>query len=300
MTTTASPIGYSGGKSKAIPTLRSIFEHHFPHATLLISPFIGGGSFELSMNKDKHIPVHANDTDHRLINFWQQFQQNPIKFTNRVKALPRITKSMFDKARERILSERGAGTKLDRALDYYILNRTSFASLGLSGGYCASMAERMVRRDFTPLSKFDLSNVTFHHGDWKHFLTIELKNRPKGAVVFLDPPYYFERVTRMYGKNGDLCLEFDHKRLYDYLKTKRGWMMSYNNVPYIKNLYENIPGVVIYECRWSYSMCESSKAKNSGTRWPELVIVRPFESSQKVPAPKPKEVVPVRRRQRPH
>jgi DNA adenine methylase len=274
-----SPISVPGGKSHAVPTLMSVLQKHFSKPSLLISPFFGGGSFEFSVHKMWDVSVHGNDIDDRLINFWRTLQHHQTKFVAKVKSLPPITKEIFDQARARLLSKRKQ-SDMSRAIDFYILNRTSFAALGMSGGYSVTMAERMAKRDFTPLSQFDLSGITFHHGHWKTFLIRELKNRPANAVIFLDPPYYFERVTRMYGKNGDLCLEFNHEELRDYLATKRGWMMSYNNVPYVHELYQDIPGVLIYECRWSYSMCASSKDKNNGKRWPELVIVRPFERSK--------------------
>lgn len=271
------PIAYPGGKSKAVPTLRTIWDAHFPNATMVISPFFGAGSFECNLYHKLGLPVHANDVDTRLVCFWRVLQSQQEKFTRAVEALPLITKAKYDELRERTLTQYAKQSKFDRALDYYLLNRCTFGSLGLSGGYAKGMALRMVNRCFQPLRDFDLKGITFSHGDWKRFLESEMKHRSPQAVIFLDPPYCFEKQTRMYGTNGDLCLEFDHTRLRDYLKTKHGWMMSYNNVPTVRDLYQNIPGVIIYECRWSYSMCESSKAKNKEDRWAELVIVRPFK-----------------------
>ena len=69
--------------------------------------------------------------------------------------------------------------------------------------------------------------------------------------MFLDPPYYLEKKSKLYGNNGDMHEKFNHTQLFDILKTKKHWIMTYNNCDYIKSLYKDY---IILETSWSYSM----------------------------------------------
>ena len=39
--------------------------------------------------------------------------------------------------------------------------------------------------------------------------------------MFLDPPYYLENKSKLYGNNGDLHQDFNHDLLFDLLNTKK-------------------------------------------------------------------------------
>jgi DNA adenine methylase len=82
-------------------------------------------------------------------------------------------------------------------------------------------------------------------------------------LIFLDPPYYLEKASTLYGNNGDMHDTFDHYKLYKCLLTKKNWLMTYNNCDYIKNLYKDF---IIIETSWSYGMNKSKKSS-------EIVII---------------------------
>jgi DNA adenine methylase len=82
--------------------------------------------------------------------------------------------------------------------------------------------------------------------------------------MFLDPPYYLEKSSKLYGNNGDMHDDtFDHEKLYKCLSIKKNWLMTYNNCSYIKNLYKDYK---IIQTNWSYGM---NKSKESS----EIVII---------------------------
>ena len=83
------------------------------------------------------------------------------------------------------------------------------------------------------------------------------------SLIFLDPPYYLEKSSKLYGTNGDMHENFDHIRLYNYICNKTNWIMTYNNCSYIKNLYKNFE---IIETNWSYGMNKSKKSS-------EIIII---------------------------
>jgi len=41
------------------------------------------------------------------------------------------------------------------------------------------------------------------------------------SLMFLDPPYYLENKSKLYGNNGDLHQDFNHDLLFDLLNTKK-------------------------------------------------------------------------------
>ena len=83
------------------------------------------------------------------------------------------------------------------------------------------------------------------------------------SILFLDPPYYLEKASKLYGNNGDMHDNFDHVKLCNVLSNKTNWIMTYNNCDYIKNLYKNF---IMLEIDWSYGMNKTKKSS-------EIVII---------------------------
>jgi len=81
--------------------------------------------------------------------------------------------------------------------------------------------------------------------------------------MFLDPPYYLEKKSKLYGNNGDMHENFNHVQLFDLLKNEKHWIMTYNNCDYIKNLYKDY---IIIETCWAYGM-------NSSKESSEIIII---------------------------
>ena len=67
--------------------------------------------------------------------------------------------------------------------------------------------------------------------DFEEFLN---NNQNKKNLIFLDPPYYLEKSSKLYGNNGDMHDTFEHKKLYKCLLNTKNWFMTYNNCEYKK------------------------------------------------------------------
>jgi DNA adenine methylase len=50
---------------------------------------------------------------------------------------------------------------------------------------------------------------------------------------------------------------FDHQLLYNIIKTKNNWLMTYNNCKFIRALYKDF---TILEVNWTYGMNKSKKS----------------------------------------
>ena len=72
----------------------------------------------------------------------------------------------------------------------------------------------------------------------------------------MDPPYFSNKSSKLYGESGDLHTNFDHIRLFKYISTKRNWVMTYDNCKFIKDLYKDFKQI---EVSWAYGMTHSKQ-----------------------------------------
>lgn len=72
-----------------------------------------------------------------------------------------------------------------------------------------------------------------------------------------------EKQSKLYGNNGDMHENFNNDLLYNLIKTKNNWLITYNNCEYIKKLYKDY---LIIDVIWSYGM---NKSKSSS----EIIIL---------------------------
>ena len=256
-----SPLRYPGGKTRACKLLENILITNFKldNFTTIISPFFGGGSFEFYIQNNYNLKIIANDKFTPLYNFWNTCKYNKNDLCKELyKNLDNINKDKFYNFRKIILTEQN---KLNQSMMYYIINRCSFNGSTLSGGFSLEASKkRFTKSSIDKIKKLDLDNFEIYNIDFEEFIN---KNNDITNLLFLDPPYYLEKSSKLYGNNGDMHENFDHDKLYKCLLTKRNWMMTYNNCDYIKNLYKDYK---IIELNWTYSMNKSKKSS-------EIVII---------------------------
>jgi DNA adenine methylase len=229
---------YPGGKTRAIP----ILSKNIPDGTkTLVSPFFGGGSFELSTE----MTIHANDLFEPLISFWSELKKDPERLVHDIheKMKPLITKEQFKAMK--------SAQKINAA-EYFIINRCSFNGATFCGGFSNAAANgRLTESSLKRLLKVNLDRVTFSNMDCIDFLEMH-----PGEFVYADPPYYI--TNYMYGRDGDLHESFNHDRFANYIKGRSSkWLISYNDCKYIRDLYSNFN---IISVSWSYGMNVSKKS----------------------------------------
>jgi DNA adenine methylase len=242
-TKNVSPLRYPGGKTRAIAILSSYVSTYFPTKKVLLSPFFGGGSFELFMTT-KGYTVHGNDLFVPLYTFWTTKQSNCDTLAAAIKEHMPVTKDKFHQLRASILKEEA----MKVATSYFIINRTSFSGATLCGGYSQQAAEgRLTESSIEKLKACDVRSITFTNLDCNVFLTQHPETTD--TLVYADPPYYID--TYIYGKNGDMHENFNHAAFADTIKKRSDWIVSYNDCEYIRELYKDCR---IFEAKWSYGM----------------------------------------------
>lgn len=106
---------------------------------------------------------------------------------------------------------------IEKAMYYFIINRCSFSGATLSGGFSLEASKKRYTSSIKRIKELNLSDITFHNLDFSNFLD----NTPDDSTfIFLDPPYYLEK-SNLYGHNGDMHENFNHKGLYDIIKNKK-------------------------------------------------------------------------------
>lgn len=241
--TSRSPLRYPGGKSRGITSIRGFFPKNL---TALLSPFVGGGSIELSCAAEG-ISVYAYDVFNPLVEFWQSLIHQSAELANEVETYFPLSKERFYALQQ---AQTQFVTPLQRAAVFYVLNRSSFSGATLSGGmspdhprFTHSSIER-IRHFFNPyiqVAKADFTDSLAQHPD---------------MFAYLDPPYLIK--SKLYGRKGDTHKDFDHEGLCEILKNRKNWVLSYNDCTEIRTLYQSFQ---IWKPDWKYGMSGNKQSK---------------------------------------
>ena len=241
-----SPLRYPGGKSRAIGLIRP---HIPPDVDAICAPFLGGGSVELDCAADG-ITVYGSDAFEPLVNFWQFALDDPVRLARRVLDYRPITKPKFYSLQK---SYDALPRGLDKAAVFFILNRSSFSGTTLSGGMSPGHP-RFTDTAIQRLRDFRSRNLRVSNCDYKDAL------REHGdKFLYLDPPY--ANGEKLYGNKGDMHEGFAHEELAELLHQRDRWVLSYNDSPLIRQLYQG-RGYRIIEPGWTYGMSGESKKQS--------------------------------------
>jgi DNA adenine methylase len=132
----------------------------------------------------------------------------------------------------------------------------------LSGGFSEeSSRKRFTQSSIQKIEALDFANIEIYNEDYYDFIINHFNG---DALLFLDPPYYLESKSKLYGNNGDLHEGFNHKTLFDLLQDKKNWVLTYNNCAYIRDLYKDF---TIIDVNWKYGMNITKESS-------EIIIIR--------------------------
>jgi DNA adenine methylase len=260
-TTNISPLRYPGGKTRACKIIDNVILEYFDinYFDTIVSPFFGGGSFEFYLQNKYGLNLIVNDKFIPLYNFWKQVKLNKKILCDELKKIKSVSKEQFMNYRNTIMNLND--DVLQQAIQYFVINRCSFNGSTLSGGFSKEASnKRFTLSSINKIEQIDFTNIEIYNDDFYNFINNFTNDK---TLLFLDPPYYLENNSKLYGNNGDMHEGFNHQLLFDLLNTKKNWIITYNNCEYIKNIYKNY---IIIDVNWSYSM---NKSKISS----EIIII---------------------------
>lgn len=176
-----------------------------------------------------------NDLNYDLYCFWKVTQSNINELVKEIKIIKNKTKNGRKLYND--ISNKNDMTDFERAVRFFILNRITFSGTVDSGGY----SEQAFQKRFTDSSierlklvSKPLQDVEIYFGGYENLLFQEGDD----VFIYLDPPYLRQSKSKLYGKNGNLHTEFNHKRFaQDMKKCKHKWLITLDNTPEIWKLF---------------------------------------------------------------
>jgi DNA adenine methylase len=267
------PIRYAGGKSRAIKHISP----YIPDVNKIVSPFIGGGSFEVylaSMGKE----VIGYDLFDVLVNFWDVLLNNKDELVGKLKEISptseeynRIKEILmkWDNTQEMLKDWKTDHYKRDEVIEldkitaaayYYFNHNTSYGPGYLGWGSSVYLTEKKWNDMIDKISKFELPTLSVNQGSFEDVIP-----KHNDDFLYLDPPYYLEKdvdnkmFTGIYPmRNIPIHHDgFNHELLRDLLKQhKGGFVLSYNNCETIREYYKEFE---LYYPSWNYSMGNGEK-----------------------------------------
>ncbi len=247
-----SPLRFPGGKSRGLERIIPLI----PPFREFREPMVGGGSvFYRLKQMYPEREYWINDINYDLYCFWKTAQQqNSVLVSEvlRIRETTREGRKLFYELLERY----GTGDELERAIRFFVLNRISFSGTVDSGGYSEQAFHgRFTRSSIANLRCAEkvLEGVRITNWDYKQVL-----NEPGEEVfIFLDPPYYTATASRLYGRRGELHLQFDHERFARaVVACPHKWLITYDNCPEIRRRFQDY---YIVEWQLQYGMTNYKK-----------------------------------------
>ena len=235
------PIHYFGGKTRACRILSEFVPFGIKD---IVSPFLGGGSFELYLT-GRGIRVYGYDAFVPLVNFWQVLLKKPAELSCLIRSLVLDFRDnqrcRFETATE--FRKQASGDVLTNAAQWFILNNLSFRNKG--SRRCALMELKIDDEGrarlpnsssgssfilYDRIENFQNNLITVDSVDFKESLA-----RHHDTFAYCDPPYPGAECE--YGSSGDFQEHFDHEGLAQILHNRDKWVLSYNDTELVRDLY---------------------------------------------------------------
>lgn len=284
-----SPLRYPGGKARLSDFLIEILVANGLQGPHYVEPYAGGAGAALRLLFEEYVEsITINDADPRIRCFWEAVTKHSDKFLD---LLDRVEVTIKEWHRQREIYVKCDMRKaLKVGFATFFLNRTTRSGIvhngGPIGGYnqkgnykidARFNRDQLARRIQRIGAYSDRINVSGHDGLALLKKINQAHLKAKRTFVYLDPPYY-SKGAALYLNN---FTHEQHKKLAAYLGNAKNfpWIMTYDNVDAIRNLYSNFPQVCF---NLSYSAYERRKGQEL-LIYPESFTI-PAEAMYSLPA----------------
>jgi DNA adenine methylase len=189
-----SPYRYPGGKSKVIDYLYSHLRES--KSKKLVSPFTGGGSFELAMlNSGVIEELHLNDLDTGVYSLWWIIKHMPYELISRIEYFDPNHKEFF-KAQQVIKEDYKSVNIIEAAWTSLLVNRLAYSGvakanpLGGRNGTKKSLLSRWNPADLiSRIEKVHTMSECITITQENAIELIEESYWDEESTIFIDPPY---------------------------------------------------------------------------------------------------------------
>lgn len=240
----SSPLRYPGGKGKVTDFLKSVIEENDLLDGHYIEPFAGGASVALNLLFDEYVKkISINDIDKSIYSFWHSVLYD----TDRLCNLILDTNVNIDEWRKQkdIQKNKNRYSLLNLGFSTFFLNRTNRSGIIKAGAIGGIKQEGSWKIDarfnkeelivrINKIAKYS-GRINLYNLDTIDLLKSFKRKKLDNAIFYFDPPYYV--------KGKDLYTNFykhdDHVLISNEIsKLKAKWIVSYDNVPHVQNIYK--------------------------------------------------------------
>ena len=254
---------YPGGKAKIYKKVRDIVANNNLASRTYVEPFAGGFGLgiKLMLNGDLKKFI-INDYDRHIYAFWWSV----FNHTNELVDLIACTEITIDEWRNqrKIYDNQENYSLLDVGFSTLFLNRTNFSGILMSGpigGFNQSGKYKLNCRFNKERLINNIKQISQHRERVEIFnkdsveLTKLLKNRESEIFYNFDPPY----VNKGQELYLNAFVEENHRELKEEIdKVNTEWIMTYDNVELIKDLYKEYRQTSL---DLNYTVCTKRKEK---------------------------------------
>ena len=239
------PLRYPGGKAKLAPYIKELLKRNGLVDGEYVEPYAGGAGIAIELLLQEYVSrIHINDISRPLHAFWKSILEHTEEFCRLIARTP-LTTDAWDQQKCVLRNPKEHGVvRLGFAAFY--LNRTNRSGI-LNGGIIGGRDQSGPWKIDARYNKNELigrieaiarmgHRIRVSRLDAIKFLERGLLRWPKETLIYLDPPYYVKGrrlYHHFYGHD-------DHEKVAQLLKSFRGpqkWIVSYDNVPPIRQLY---------------------------------------------------------------
>lgn len=270
-----SPLRYPGGKLKVAEYVKQLMEENDLCGGTYIEPYAGGASVALNLLFSNYVgKIKINDIDRSIYSFWHSVLNETDELCRLIYDTP-ITMEIWKK-QHNLQKDKNNVDLLSLGFSTFFLNRTNRSGI-INGGVIGGKEQNGRFKMDARFNKMALIGRIQHiaefskHIDLTCFDAVDLIKRYKRApspktLCFFDPPYYV--------KGRDLYLNYylesDHIAIAEAIKKYKGkWIISYDAVSYISDLYRDYRQKEYY---LNYSAGKVSKGKELMVFSNELII----------------------------
>ncbi len=236
-----SPLRYPGGKACLSDFISSLISKNEIENCRYFEPFAGGSGAALNLLFNEHVDsIVINDYDKAIYSFWYAVLNETQRF---VDTIHKIDLSIKEWRNQKEIYHSNSMNLFDKGFATFYLNRTNRSGI-LTGGPIGGYGQTGKWKIDARFNKNDLVQRISDIGLYKNRIKIlnhdgisllkDIKY-DKNLFIYLDPPYV-NKASMLYLNHYSIK---DHQALADYLnkKIKLNWLLSYDNVETIRQLY---------------------------------------------------------------
>jgi DNA adenine methylase len=235
---TISPFRYPGAKTKLLPIINEYLNPLLQKSSQFTDVFVGGGSVLLDVaSRFPKMELFINDKDPWIAAFWSvASSSDKYKLEELFSLMSQpVTIEHFYKLRESHPT-----TDVERAYMSIFFNRCCFSGISTSGpiGGKEQLSKYKVdcRYNFKKLknkilkcNQLLVNRIFVESQDFSQYEPL-VKNE---MVAYIDPPYWKQGKSLYF----EFMNEKEHANLATLLSDRSNWVLSYDDVPEIRNLY---------------------------------------------------------------